>query len=234
MTTRMILNDLLNLFYPRLCLLCQRSLMEGEEHICLHCSNHLPYTHFTDMETNPVCLLLQGKTSFVAATALLHFTKGGSGQKLIHSLKYHGNKKLGYELGHMAATTYRETGLFDTVDLLLPVPLHPKRMRQRGYNQSEWIAYGIRSATGIAVDISSLSRIKKDRKPNPQADIRTIGKCRGHLPCREHRHVEKQTHSTGGRCYYDRFHHERLCRSHESHIRHPDQYFRHSCGINSP
>ena len=106
MTTRMILNDLLNLFYPRLCLLCQRSLMEGEEHICLHCSNHLPYTHFTNMETNPVCLLLQGKTSFVAATALLHFTKGGSGQKLIHSLKYHGNKKLGYELGHMAATTY--------------------------------------------------------------------------------------------------------------------------------
>ena len=109
MTTRMILNDLLNLFYPRLCLLCQRSLVEGEEHICLHCSNHLPYTHFTDMETNPVCLLLQGKTSFVAATALLH----------------------------------------------------PKRMRQRGYNQSEWIAYGIRSATGIAVDTSSLSRIKK-------------------------------------------------------------------------
>ena len=139
MTTRMILNDLLNLFYPRLCLLCQRSLMEGEEHICLHCSNHLPYTHFTDMETNPVCLLLQGKTSFVAATALLHFTKGGSGQKLIHSLKYHGNKKLGYELGRMAATTYRETGLFDTVDLLLPVPLHPKRMRQRGYNQSSRI-----------------------------------------------------------------------------------------------
>ena len=229
MTTRMILNDLLNLFYPRLCLLCQRSLVEGEEHICLHCSNHLPYTHFTDMETNPVCLLLQGKTSFVAATALLHFTKGGSGQKLIHSLKYHGNKKLGYELGRMAATTYRETGLFDTVDLLLPVPLHPKRMRQRGYNQSEWIAYGIRSATGIAVDTSSLSR-----KSTPQADIRTIGKCRGHLPCREHRHVEKQTHSTGGRCYYDRFHHECLCRSHESHIRHPDQYFRHSCGINSP
>ena len=113
------------------------------------------------METNPVCLLLQGKTSFVAATALLHFTKGGSGQKLIHSLKYHGNKKLGYELGRMAATIYRETGLFDTVDLLLPVPLHPKRMRQRGYNQSEWIARGIRSVTGIAVDTSSLSRIKK-------------------------------------------------------------------------
>lgn len=76
-------------------------------------------------------------------------------------LKISWKQKLGYELGRMAATTYRETGLFDTVDLLLPVPLHPKRMRQRGYNQSEWIAYGIRSATGIAVDTSSLSRIKK-------------------------------------------------------------------------
>lgn len=156
-----ILNDLLNLFYPRLCLLCQAPLMEGEEHICLRCSNHLPYTHFTDMETNPVCRLFQEKVSFVAATALLHFRKGGSGQKLIHSLKYHGNKKLGYELGRMAATVYRETGLFDTVDLLLPVPLHPKRMRQRGYNQSEWIARGIRSVTGIAIDTSSLSRVKK-------------------------------------------------------------------------
>ena len=141
MTTRMILNDLLNLFYPRLCLLCQRSLVEGEEHICLHCSNHLPYTHFTNMETNPVCLLLQGKTSFVAATALLH-------RHIRRQRRLLGKLQLLQPPGQL-------------LDLLLPVPLHPKRMRQRGYNQSEWIAYGIRSVTGIAVATSSLSRIKK-------------------------------------------------------------------------
>lgn len=157
----MILNDLLNLFYPRLCLICQNPLAEGEKHICLHCSNHLPYTHFTNIKTNPVCQLFQRETPFVAATSLLHFTKGGYGQKLIHSLKYHGNKQLGYELGRIAASTYQETGLFDTIDLLLPVPLHPKRLKQRGYNQSEWIARGIRSVTGIAIDTTSLSRIKK-------------------------------------------------------------------------
>ena len=56
---------------------------------------------------------------------------------------------------------YQETGLFDSVDLLLPVPLHPERMRKRGYNQSEWIARGIQSATGIAIDTTSLSRIQK-------------------------------------------------------------------------
>lgn len=85
----------------------------------------------------------------------------GQRAKVDPFLKISWEQKIGYELGRMAATTYRETGLFDTIDLLLPVPLHPKRMRQRGYNQSEWIARGIRSVTGIAVDTSSLSRIKK-------------------------------------------------------------------------
>lgn len=156
-----ILNDLLNLFFPRLCLLCQAPLVAGEEQICLHCARHLPYTHYTDLVTNPVCQLFQGKVSFIAATALLHFQREGSGQKLIHSLKYHGNKQLGYELGRMAAITYQASGLFDTVDLLLPVPLHPKRKKERGYNQSEWIARGIQSVTRTTIDTTSLSRIKK-------------------------------------------------------------------------
>lgn len=161
MIMRMILNDLLNLFYPRLCLVCQTPLVKGEDHICLLCSNYLPYTYFTDMKDNRVSRLFQGKVPFVAATALFYFLQKGSSQKLVHSLKYHGNKKLGYELGRLAVTAYRESGLFDTVDLLLPVPLHPKRMKQRGYNQSEWIARGIQSITGIAIDTSSLSRIKR-------------------------------------------------------------------------
>ncbi|WP_233552168.1 ComF family protein [Parabacteroides sp. AF48-14] len=156
-----LLNDLLNLFFPRLCLLCQTPLIKGEEHICLHCSNNLPYTHFTDLKTNAACQLFEGKVPFVAATALLRFEHGGYGQKLIHSLKYHGNKELGYQLGRMAAIAYQKSGLFDTVDVLLPVPLHPERLKQRGYNQSEWIARGIQSVTGIPVDTTSVSRIKK-------------------------------------------------------------------------
>lgn len=156
-----ILNDLLDLFFPRLCLLCQNPLVEGEEQICLHCENDLPYTYFTDLETNKVCRLFRGKTPLVAATALLHFQQDGHGQALIHSLKYRNNPKLGYTLGRMAAIKNKDTGLFDSVDLLLPVPLHPAKKRQRGYNQSEWIAEGIRSLTGIPIDTTSLSRTKK-------------------------------------------------------------------------
>lgn len=156
-----LLNDFLNLFFPRLCLICQNPLVKGEKHICLHCFLDLPYTYFTEIKNNPVCELFTNRIPFTAATALLRFQQKGHTQKLIHSLKYQGNKTLGYELGRLAATNYKETGLFDTVDLLLPVPLHPKRLRQRGYNQSEWIAKGIQSVTGIPIDTTSLSRIKK-------------------------------------------------------------------------
>lgn len=156
-----IWNDLLNLFFPRLCLICQTPLVEGEGHICLHCRQELPYTHFTDPKANPVYELFR-EVPAANATALLHFRKGGRGQKLIHALKYRGYKRLGLELGRMAVTANRQSGLFETVDLLLPVPLHPKRLRQRGYNQSEWIAQGIRSATGLPVDTTHLRRVREN------------------------------------------------------------------------
>ena len=140
-----IWNDLLYLFFPRLCLLCRRPLVEGEEHICLHCAEDLPYTYYIDVHANPVYRLFKERFPVEAATAFLFFKQGGSAQTLIHALKYDGNRQLGYHLGRMAALEYRESGLFDAVDCLLPVPLHPKRERKRGYNQSEWIARGVPS-----------------------------------------------------------------------------------------
>lgn len=160
-----IWNDLLYLFFPRLCLLCRRPLVTGEEHICLHCAEDLPYTYYMDVRANPVHRLFTERYPVEAATALLHFKQGGSAQALIHALKYRGNKQLGVALGRMAAGAHRESGLFDTVDSLVPVPLHPKRRQQRGYNQAEWIARGVHSLTGVPIDTTSLVR---DRKAESQ------------------------------------------------------------------
>ena len=157
-----IWNDLLYLFFPRLCLLCRRPLVEGEEHICLHCAEDLPYTYYIDVHANPVYRLFKERFPIEAATAFLFFKQGGSAQTLIHALKYDGNRQLGYHLGRMAALEYRESGLFDAVDCLLPVPLHPKRERKRGYNQSEWIARGVQSVTGLPIDRTSLVRERKN------------------------------------------------------------------------
>ena len=116
-----IWNDLLYLFFPRLCLLCRRPLVEGEEHICLHCAEDLPYTYYIDVHGNPVYRLFKERFPVEAVTAFLFFKQGGSAQTLIHALKYDGNRQLGYHLGRMAALEYRESGLFDAVDCLLPV-----------------------------------------------------------------------------------------------------------------
>lgn len=92
-----IWNDLLYLFFPRLCLLCQRPLVEGEEHICLHCAEDLPYTYYIDVHGNPVYRLFKERFPVEAATAFLFFKQGGSAQTLIHALKYDGNRQLGYQ-----------------------------------------------------------------------------------------------------------------------------------------
>lgn len=162
-----IWNDLLSLFFPRLCLLCRKSLVDGEEHICLACLCNLPRTRFTDYTDNAVAQLFIGKIPFQSATALFYFEKGGQVQTLIHALKYQDNKELGYYLGRLAARDLtREGETFFTptggmpIDVLLPVPLHPRKQRKRGYNQAEWIARGISSVLQLPVDTTSVQRSK--------------------------------------------------------------------------
>lgn len=160
-----ILNDMLHLFFPRLCLLCRAPLVEGEEYICLKCLCNLPRTRFPDYTDNAVSQLFIGKVPFVSATALFYFEKGGRIQTLIHTLKYHDNRELGYYLGRLATLELTQEGKrFFTptggipIDVLLPVPLHPRKQRKRGYNQAEWIAQGIGSVLKLPVDTTTLRR----------------------------------------------------------------------------
>jgi ComF family protein len=79
----------------------------------------------------------------VEAAAFMYFEVGGQAQKLIHSFKYHGNNQLAEFLGKIAAKNLEKDGVFCEVDCFVPVPLHPRKKRQRGYNQAEWIAQGL-------------------------------------------------------------------------------------------
>ena len=164
-----ILNDLLNLFFPRLCLLCHAPLVEGEAHICLECLYNLPRTRFADYTDNAVAQLFIGKIPFQSATAPFYFEKGGRMQTIIHTLKYHDNKELGYYLGRLAAQELiqKEKQFFTPkegtpVDILLPIPLHPHKQRKRGYNQAEWIARGISSVRNLPIDTTSVRRMKEN------------------------------------------------------------------------
>jgi ComF family protein len=152
-----ILINFIRLFFPRLCVICRTPLIQGEKQICLACLCDLPLTNFHAKENNPVFQLFIGKTDIVKATAWLHYEKGAKAQRLIHSFKYHNNKDLAYQLGRQMGLSLRPY-INEDVDWLIPVPLHKKRQRERGYNQSEWICKGLASVVSIPICTGSLQR----------------------------------------------------------------------------
>ena len=156
---RSIWSECLDLFFPRHCLLCGKSLAKGEAHLCLSCLCDLPRTDFHLQVDNPLVDPLRQVFPFELGAAFYYFERGGKVRRLIHAFKYKGNKELCYWMGRYIARELAEAhSPFMEYDYLVPVPLHPARQRQRGYNQSEWIAEGLRSVWGTPIDTFSLYR----------------------------------------------------------------------------
>ena len=152
------INNFLQLFYPRLCLCCDKRLTEDEQYLCLHCFCELPRIHYHRRTNNPVFKLFAGFFKINEIASFLLFEKDGTVQRLVHSFKYWGNKQLAQYLGRIASLEMKADGLFGDIDMLIPVPLHPKKERKRGYNQSEWIAKGIESVYSYPVRCDILCR----------------------------------------------------------------------------
>ena len=151
-------HSILNLFYPRVCAACGDSLHKNEETVCLKCRYTLPRTSYELNPDNPLMQIFYGRVKFHAVTACFFFAKSGKVQRLIHQLKYKGNKEAGIFLGQQIGESIKEAPLFQGIDYLIPVPLHPKREKKRGYNQSLIIAQGISEVTGIPIGDKYLVR----------------------------------------------------------------------------
>lgn len=146
------------------------TLLEEKEHLCYDCFLHLPRTEQAEVRGNQTEMLFADQRRLVRAAAYLFFQKGSDVQKMIHTIKYGGHPELGYHLGREAAYEMIQAGFFEGIDLIIPVPLHPRRERERGYNQSEWIARGIADATGIPLD--TLHHVTRIRNNPHQASMR--------------------------------------------------------------
>ena len=152
------LYSILNLFYPRVCAACGEPLLKDEDTVCLKCRYTLPRTGYEHNPDNPVAQSFYGRVRLHAVTSCFFFAKSGKVQHLIHQLKYKGNKEAGVFLGQQIGESIKEAPLFQGIDFLIPVPLHPKREKQRGYNQSLVIASGIHEVTGIPIGDKYLVR----------------------------------------------------------------------------
>lgn len=152
------LADFVSLFFPQLCPACNASLVTGEHIICSDCRYNLPFTNFHTQPDNIVAQQFYGKIKVEAAYALYFFNKGGNVQNLMHHFKYSGMKQIGNLAGNIAGGQLKENPIFNTVDYIIPVPLHKKRLKERGYNQSACFADGLADKLTAPIELDNLIR----------------------------------------------------------------------------
>jgi ComF family protein len=156
-----IIDDFLSLFFPSLCLSCGESLVRGEEMLCSRCLIETSQTGYHLKPDNALEQLFWGRCVVERGAAFSVYNRGSHIRKLIHKMKYKGQKEIGYGLGKLYGSYLKGTSFMEGIDLFIPVPLHPSRLKQRGYNQSEYIARGLSSATGVPVVDNVLRRASK-------------------------------------------------------------------------
>lgn len=147
-----IFSDLLEIIFPRYCRVCGDRLSKSEQEMCAACLQKLPRIRSTLTEASEVEKLFWGLLPIVRGDSLFYYEKGSPYGKLLFHLKYYNHPATGEFLGRYAATELKARGFFDGIDLLVPLPLSPKRERKRGYNQSDYIARGIAAVTGLPIE----------------------------------------------------------------------------------
>src|SRR5580704_3355300 len=135
-----LLKDFISLFYPEVCITCGEGLAEKEEFLCTPCFYKLPKTDYHNHPDNVLHRIFYGRAEVQAAVAYCFFTKGGMVQDLVHEVKYKGKKEMGVCFGKWYGQDLKNVPPFSELDYIIPVPLHSKKLKRRGYNQSACFA----------------------------------------------------------------------------------------------
>lgn len=163
-----IVEDFVSLFFPRYCLACSGPIVKGEEILCTACLSDLPKTNYHLFIESPVKNRLTGRLPIKHGWAFLKFRKSGIVQHLLHQLKYNNHPEVGERLGQAYGMELLQSGFAREFDLIIPVPLHTSRKRQRGYNQSSKFAAGLSQAMRIewneSISIRTQSATTQTRK----------------------------------------------------------------------
>jgi ComF family protein len=152
--------SVVHLAFPHICFGCGSDLIHRDNLLCADCIDDLPSTFFHLHEDNPVAKMFWGRMPVAHATAQFYFTKESLMQRLMHELKYRGNKELGKYFGKMMGARLETAVRFQEADIIIPLPLHPSKQRKRGYNQSLLLAEGI--AEQFAKPVLTGAIIRKD------------------------------------------------------------------------
>ncbi|MBR3454278.1 MAG: ComF family protein [Bacteroidaceae bacterium] len=176
---RRLATDILHFMLPPRCIVCGNRLTNGESHLCINCLGSLPRTNFHLSDQNAMEQMFWGRINIVRATALFYY-QGEETHTVLHNLKYYDNPDVGRHLGMVMAEEALDSGFFQDIDAIVPVPLHNRKERKRGYNQCLYIAEGLSEVTGIKVlhkemvrlvNTKTQTRLSKDERWENVQDI---------------------------------------------------------------
>lgn len=159
--SRRIISPLLDFIYPPVCLSCNALPPNGFQRVCDTCWNSIERID----RNHPLYLETKAKLTETGVVddlvSCFVFEKEGAFQHIAHALKYEGMKLLGTDLGRRTGNVLKEWQV--SADVVIPVPLHRKKFRERGYNQAERIARGLAEVSGIPVRTDIVRRGKETR-----------------------------------------------------------------------
>lgn len=145
-----MLSSVLNLFFPNTCHACNAILTDNELDICVSCRHELPLTNYHFDRPETLKKIFYGRVQLEAATALFYFHKRGRVQQLLHQLKYKGKEDIGRVFGNWLGAELLESPYFESIDVVIPVPIHLKKLKQRGYNQVALFAQHIAKVLNVS------------------------------------------------------------------------------------
>ena len=158
-----IVGNILNAFSTLIlgdgCMICGGYAEDREHRICTKCRISIPLTNYVLEEDNPIKERFSAFAPISRASALYFYDVDPMWREVIHRCKYRGQWKLAYNMGRWYGAILRESGLYDDIDVIVPIPLHPIKRIKRGYNQSYYVAKGISRELGVGVDNSSIKRV---------------------------------------------------------------------------
>ena len=156
------------LLFPARCPSCGDVLHESDNFLCIHCKWDMPLTNYWNDPDNPIAQKFWGLIPLKMASSLFFYSVGNKYQKLIHNIKYNNNFRSARMLGIIMGNYMKDSGLYEGIDVIVPIPLHNIKFIQRGYNQALYIAKGVAEVLDCSIDNKSVIRTKNSKSQTKQ------------------------------------------------------------------
>ena len=131
-----MLQDLLAVWFPKCCWGCGLNLPKKQQWLCVYCQVQLPKTYFEEDNNNSLKVMMRLHLPKESAYAPFYFAQNNPIQHLLHTLKYQGKPKIGDWITKQCFALLPQQHLIKQCNAVVPIPLHPKQEKQRGYNQN--------------------------------------------------------------------------------------------------